>query len=57
MNNEKRLKSILKIAKHLVEHGKEYKELKKYVSAAAKKYNTYEDNIKPLLDYPEDFEW
>lgn len=28
-----------------------------YVSAVAKEYNTYEDNIKPLLDYPEDFEW
>ena len=57
MNSEKRLKSIQKIAKLLVERGKEYKQLKAYVSAAAKEYNTYEDNIKPLLDYPEDFEW
>lgn len=57
MNSEKRLKSIPKIAKRLVERGKEYKQLKAYVSAAAKEYNTYEDNIKPLLDYPEDFEW
>ena len=57
MDSEKRLKSIPEIAKCLAERGEEYEQLKAYVTAAAKEYNTYEDNIKPPVDYPEDFDW
>lgn len=57
MDREKRLKSILTMAKRLAEHGEEYKQVKAEVEEAARYYDTYEDNIKPPVDYPEDFEW
>lgn len=57
MDKEKRLKNIPIMAKRLAERGEEYKRIKAEVAAAARHYNTYEDNIKPPVDYPEDFEW
>lgn len=57
MDSEKRLKSIPTMAKRLAECGEEYKQIKDEVAAAARYYNTYEDNIKPPVDYPEDFAW
>ncbi len=57
MAKEKRLKNISIMAKKLVERGEEYKQVKAEIAAAAKHYNTYEDNIKPPVDYPEDFKW
>jgi hypothetical protein len=57
MDTEKRLKSIPTMAKRLAERGKEYEQVKAKVAAAAREYNTYEDNIKPPVDYPEDYEW
>ncbi|MDN5322568.1 MAG: hypothetical protein PWQ67_1022 [Clostridia bacterium] len=57
MDKEKRLKNISTMAKRLAERGEEYKQIKAEVAAAARHYNTYEDNIKPPVDYPEDFEW
>lgn len=57
MSSEQRLKNIPTMAKRLAERGDEYKRIKAEVEAAARKYNTYEDNIKPPVDYPEDFEW
>lgn len=57
MDKEKRLKNIPTMAKRLAERGEEYKQIKAEIAAAARHYNTYEDNIKPPFDYPEDFEW
>ena len=57
MDREKRLKSIPTMAKRIVEFGEEYKKIKVEIAAAAKQYNTHEDNIKPPVDYPEDIEW
>jgi hypothetical protein len=57
MDSEKRLKSIPTMAKRLAEQGEEYRQLRAAVKAAARDYNTYEDNIKPPVDYPEDFQW
>ena len=57
MDREKRLKSIPTMAKRIAEFGEEYKKVKVEIVAAAKQYNTNEDNINPLVDYPEDFEW
>lgn len=57
MEREKRLKSIPTMAKRIAEFGEEYKRIKAEVAAAARQYNTYEDNIEPPVDYPEDFEW
>jgi hypothetical protein len=57
MNSEKRLKSIPTMAKRLAEQGDEYRQVKIEVVAAAKKYNTSEDNIRPVVDYPDDIEW
>lgn len=57
MNSEKRLKSIPTMAKRLAEQGDEYRQVKIEVVAAAKKYNTSEDNIRPMVDYPDDIEW
>ena len=57
MNSEKRLKSIPTMAKRLAEQGYEYRQVKIEVVAAAKKYNTSEDNIRPVVDYPDDIEW
>jgi hypothetical protein len=57
MNNEKRLKSIPIMVKRLVEQGDEYRRVKTDVVAAAKKYNTTEDNIRAQIDYPEHIEW
>jgi len=57
MDEEKRLKNIPTMAKRLAEPGEEYKQIKAAVTAAARHYNTYKDNIKPPVDYPEDFEW
>jgi len=57
LDREKRLKSIPTMAKRLAERGNEYREVKTEVAAAAREYNTTEDDIKPPVDYPEDFEW
>ncbi|NLI92577.1 MAG: hypothetical protein GX434_10350 [Peptococcaceae bacterium] len=57
MDKEKRLKNIPTMARKLAERGEEYEQIKAEVVAAARHYNTYEDNIKPPVDYPEDFEW
>ena len=57
MHSEKRLKSIPTMAKRLAERGEEYNQIKSEVAAAARHYNTCEDNINPPVDYPEDFEW
>lgn len=57
MNREKRLKNIPAMAKRLVEQGDEYQRLKAEVAAAAKEYNTTEDNIRPGVDYPDIIEW
>ncbi|ADG81771.1 DUF6904 family protein [Thermincola potens] len=57
MEPEKRLKSISTMAKKIAECGEEYMRVKADVIAAARQYNTYEDNIRPPVDYPEDFEW
>ena len=57
MNSEKRLKSIPTMAKRLAEQGDEYRQVKIEVVASAKKYNTSEDNIRPVVDYPDDIEW
>jgi hypothetical protein len=45
------------MAKRLAEQGEEYRQLQAAVKAAARNYNTSEDNIKPPDDYPEDFQW
>jgi len=45
------------MAKRLVEQGGEYRQVKAEVIAAAKKYNTTEHNIRPVVDYPEHIEW
>jgi len=57
MTSEKRLKSIPTMAKRIAERGAEYMQVKAEVAAAAREYNTYEDNIEAPVDYPEDFEW
>ena len=57
MTPEMRLNSISIMAKKLAERGEEYKKLRAEVLASAKYHNTYEDNIKPPVDYPVDFEW
>lgn len=57
MTSEKRLKSIPIMAKRIAERGAEYMQVKAEVTAAAREYNTYEDNIEAPVDYPEDFEW
>ncbi|MCL5781501.1 MAG: hypothetical protein M1119_11555 [Firmicutes bacterium] len=57
MSREKRLKSIPTIAKRLAELGDEYRQVKAEIVVAAKKYNTAENNIRALVDYPEHIEW
>lgn len=57
MNREKRLKGIPTMAKRLTELGDEYRQVKAEVVAAAKKYNTTEDNIRSQVDYPEHIDW
>jgi len=57
MDSEKRSKSLLTMVKRLVERGQEYQTLRATIKASAKHYNTWEDNIKAPVDYPEDIEW
>ena len=57
MDSEKRLKSIPIMTKRLAERGEEYQQVRAEVAATAREYNTYEANIKPPVDYPEDIEW
>jgi hypothetical protein len=57
MDREKRLKSIPTMAKRLAERGDEYLKLQADVKAAARHYNTYEDNIKAPVEYPDYYEW
>ena len=57
MAPEKRLNSISTMAKRLAERGEEYRKLQAEIIASAKYHNTYEDNIKPPFDYPEEYEW
>lgn len=57
MDQEKRLKSIPTMAKRLAERGTEYQKIRDEVKAAARHNNTFEDNISPPIEYPDDFEW
>ncbi|NLV21031.1 MAG: hypothetical protein GXY49_03465 [Syntrophomonadaceae bacterium] len=57
MKPEKKLKNIPIMAKRITECGEEYQIVKAHVAAAAKQYNTYEDNISAAVEYPDDFDW
>lgn len=57
LDKEKRLKSIPTMAKRLAEQGDEYRQVRDEVIAAAKEYNCPVNNIRPLVDYPENIEW
>lgn len=57
MDKDKRMKSIPTMAKRLAEHGDEYKQVKSEVLAAAREYNCPVSNIRPNVDYPQDFDW
>lgn len=57
MDKHKRMKNISTMAKRLAEFSDEYQQVKSQVFAAAREYNCPISEIRPNVEYPEDFEW
>lgn len=58
MDKEKRLKSILTMAKRLNEHDKEYREIESVVLEGAREFACSADDVSLTgIDYPDEIDW